>query len=116
MDARKILDNAGISYTIDKDNWDGGKSLKQLKSLFFKSLYGDYNMDNRTCYWCDERIDKEDEQKCYYGYYCTFSYDELVPCDLDKPCFRYIASNKVPEYIRYLLSEIEFLESTHKLP
>ena len=68
-------------------------------------------MDNRTCYWCDYPVDKigtEDE-----GYYCTFDYGKEVACDLHKVCLRYVASDKVPEYIRYLLSEIELLE---KLP
>lgn len=70
-------------------------------------------MDNSTCYWCELLMDKDDEEKYYY---CTYSHDELVPCDLFKPCFRYIASDKVSDYIRHLLKEIELMELTKKLP
>ena len=67
-------------------------------------------MDNSNCYWCDLLMDEDDEEKYYY---CTFSYDKLEPCDLFKPCFRYIASDKVSDYIRHLIKELELLE---KLP
>lgn len=71
-------------------------------------------MSNVSCYWCDYPIDKIGTEE--EGYYCTFTYGKEVACDLDKPCFRYIAEDKVSEYIRHLISEIEFLESTFKLP
>ncbi len=70
-------------------------------------------MDNSNCYWCKLLKDKEDGEKYYF---CTYTYNKLEPCDLFKPCFRYVASDKVSEYLRYLIKELERSEFESKLP
>lgn len=65
-------------------------------------------MDNRNCYWCDYDINKVDTPE--EGYYCTFDLDNKFLCPLDTVCPRYIAADKVPDYLRYLIAEYKLME------
>lgn len=71
-------------------------------------------MDNSTCYWCDYPVNKIGTKE--EGYYCTYSSEREVLCELEKPCFKYVSADKVSDYIRHLLKEIELMELTKKLP
>ena len=72
-------------------------------------------MDNSNCYWCDYLVDKIDTNE--ESYYCTFNPEDIIPCSLKLVCPRYIAADKVPEYIRHLISEYDMMmELMTKLP
>lgn len=65
-------------------------------------------MDNSSCYWCDYLVDKINTSE--EGYYCTFNPEAIEPCSLDIICPRYIAADKVPEYLRHLITEYKEME------
>lgn len=68
---------------------------------------------NRDCYWSFEDYTIKD------GYYfpqisCNFDKTNgLVLCEGDKPCKYYCHRNKVDEYIKHLLKELDYY---YKLP
>ena len=57
-------------------------------------------MDNSNCYWQAMGI-------------CCFDPDEPQKCELDKPCIRYVRQDKIDDYIRHLLEELDYY---YKLP
>ena len=56
-------------------------------------------MDNSNCYWQAWGL-------------CGFDPDDIQPCELDKPCMRYVSDELVDEYLRGLIDYNNFLEKT----
>jgi len=63
--------------------------------------------DNRDCYWVDEYIDYNTEPPTV-KYFCDFP-EEPQFCEF-KPCLKYVAIDKVDEYIKKLLEENKMLD------
>lgn len=89
--------------------------------IYWEKSYAQYEIDkakaemkyNRDCYWSFEDYIIEDG-KYFPQISCNFDKTNgLVLCEGDKPCKYYCHRNKIDEYIRHLLEEIELLE---KLP
>ena len=66
-------------------------------------------MENWDCYWAWEG-EKEVDGEYFPETYCRFDKSIYKPCEI---CRRYVRRDKIDDYIRHLLEEIELLE---KLP
>jgi hypothetical protein len=66
-------------------------------------------MENWDCYWAWEG-EKEVDGEYFPETYCRFDKSICKPCEI---CRRYVRYDKIDDYIRHLLEEIELLE---KLP
>ena len=44
---------------------------------------------------------------------CCFDPEEPAQCKSDKPCIRYVRQDKIDDYIRHLLEELDYY---YKLP
>lgn len=62
-------------------------------------------MNNSDCYWCDYDINKIDTPE--EGYYCTLNLDDIHPCLIDAPCSMYCSADRMTDYIRYLIKNLE---------
>lgn len=64
-------------------------------------------MENWDCYWAHEETLYADG-KDFSKIYCRFNgYDSCEPC---KICKYYVRQDKIDDYIRHLLEEIELME------
>lgn len=64
-------------------------------------------MENWDCYWA---YSKESEVDNVIETYCRFGYPLCTPCET---CKYYVRRDKIDDYIKHLLEEIELME---KLP
>lgn len=65
---------------------------------------------NWDCYWAYEG-EKEVDGKFFPETYCRF--DKLNHCEPCKICIRYVRRDKIDDYIRCLLEELDYY---YKLP
>ena len=69
------------------------------------------NRKNWDCYWACEG-EKEVDGEYFSEIFCNF--DGLSStCELCKPCRRYVRRDKIDDYIRHLLEELDYY---YKLP
>ena len=62
------------------------------------------------CYWAWEG-EKEVDGEYFPEIFCNF--DGYSTCELCKPCLRYVRRDKIDDYIRHLLEELDYY---YKLP
>lgn len=63
-------------------------------------------VDNTDCYW--RRV--VSESKNFPKIFCVFDSEELNTCDTGQLCLAYIHKDKVDDFIRHILNEIEILQ------